>query len=575
MTSYLARLIGCFVFISAVHAAAQLKLVGQVDDGREEPIAFLASSAKILFLGDSITNSGQFITMLEAYFLQEHRETEGLEWINLGLSSETCTGLSEPSHPFPRPNVQERLERALDKVMPDVVVVCYGMNDGIYHPFDEGRFKAYQKGITTIVTKAKAIGAYVILLTPPPFDPLPMREQGKLVPVDGKEFAWTMISEDYDSVIERYAQWILTQKDQVDMVIDVHTPISDVLADRRKSEPHYAMSTDGVHMDEDGHRVMADAILQAWGMKPKPLDADIYQRVSQRQSLLHAAWLSHVGHKRPGIKPGLPLAEAQAKAAGMKGVIQTLAKNELQIDRFERLDKKIASLAHDIHAAQIRLGDHHTRFLFPATETPVALNSGSDLSNWDGDSNFWSVEADRTIKGANEGEVPSSTYLFTKKSYREFRLIFEVKQTMSAQHSTMHSAAAVLGERFEDKGPNPYGFKGPLLMFCHDWGIWDAYRRNRIEPAGHQGTLNVGDEEKGDWNLVEFLVIGNRIRGAANGTEIFDFTDKPEMLQASPIGLQLHSNKQPQTFQFRHLFISENPEDTLATARMKTEGVAP
>ena len=81
----------------------------------------------------------------------------------------------------------------------------------------------------------------------------------------------------------------------------------------------------------------------------------------------------------------------------------------------------------------------------------------------------------------------------------------------------MHSAVAVLGERFTDKGDNAHGFKGPLLMFCHDWGIWDAYRRNRIEPAGHRGTLKTTSEQKGDWNTIEILVIENRIRFVNNG----------------------------------------------------------
>ena len=61
------------------------------------------------------------------------------------------------------------------------------------------------------------------------------------------------------------------------------------------------------------------------------------------------------------------------------------------------------------------------------------------------------------------------------------------------------------------------------------------------------------------------LVVGNRIRFANNGKLVFDFTDKPEMLQASPIGLQLHSNKRPQEFRFRNITIVEDPEDRLKT----------
>ena len=192
------------------------------------------------------------------------------------------------------------------------------------------------------------------------------------------------------------------------------------------------------------------------------------------------------------------------------------------------------------------------------------LFNGKDLTGWNGDESRWSV-VNGMIRGANDDKVESSTYLFTAKKYRNFRLLFEVKQTMSDKHSTMHSAVAALGEQFTDAGDNKFGFKGPLLMFCHDWGIWDAHRRNRVVPGGMGGEV----EKKGEWNEIEILVLGDRIRFAANGKEIFDLTDKPELLQACAIGLQLHSNAQPQEYHFRSLLLTENPGDTLVTVRKK------
>ncbi|MCB1080019.1 MAG: DUF1080 domain-containing protein, partial [Verrucomicrobiae bacterium] len=157
--------------------------------------------------------------------------------------------------------------------------------------------------------------------------------------------------------------------------------------------------------------------------------------------------------------------------------------------------------------------------------------------------------------------------LFSKKAYRNFRLLFEVKQTVSPEHSTMHSAVGILGEKMEDKGGNAFGFRGPLVMFCHDWGIWDANRRNRIEPAGQKGALRIPAEKTGDWNLIEIVAIGDRIRGVANGTLVFDFTDQPGMLKASPLGLQLHANQKPQEYRFRGLVVVEDPDDRLVTLK--------
>ncbi|MBI1367890.1 MAG: DUF1080 domain-containing protein [Planctomycetes bacterium] len=201
----------------------------------------------------------------------------------------------------------------------------------------------------------------------------------------------------------------------------------------------------------------------------------------------------------------------------------------------------------------------------PEGEVAQSLFNGADLSGWEGTDKYWSV-VDGAIEGKNTTPVPASTYLFTKKSYRSFRLLLEVKQTMGSGYSTIHSAVAALGQVITDAG-DPHGFKGPLLMFCHDWGIWDAHRRNRVEPAKHAGSWHPpGIEKEGNWNQIEILVIGDRIRMAANGKLVFDFTDQPDMLKESPLGLQLHQNNAHVTYHFRGLVLTENPKDQLVTA---------
>jgi hypothetical protein len=65
---------------------------------------------------------------------------------------------------------------------------------------------------------------------------------------------------------------------------------------------------------------------------------------------------------------------------------------------------------------------------------------------------------------------------------------------------------------------------------------------------------------------MEILAIGDRIRFALNGKAVADWTDPmPDLCQPGPIGLQLHSNKEPQEVQFRGLILTENPEDRLVT----------
>ncbi len=274
----------------------------------------LQKGKRVVFLGDSITAAGDYISIIEGS-LRLAYGSDIPELINLGLPSETCTGLSEPEHPFPRPDVHERLDRALQRSNPDVVVACYGMNDGIYYPFAEKRFKAYQAGIRKLVEKVKASGAQCILLTPPAFDPEPFRKKGKLLPGDAEKFAWFAIYENYDQVIQRYADWVKAAKDLGVVKVDVHDPIRDFLREKRMQDSGFALSGDGVHMYRDGHRLLARVVLDAWGVAPSTkLEDGLLNLCHEKNQLLHAAWLTHVGHKRPGGQPALPLPRAEAKA---------------------------------------------------------------------------------------------------------------------------------------------------------------------------------------------------------------------------------------------------------------------
>ncbi|MDG2123059.1 MAG: GDSL-type esterase/lipase family protein [Verrucomicrobiales bacterium] len=285
-----------------------------------DPSDLVTGAKKIVFLGDSNTNAGGYIVHLETALRQQNHIAPDTEVINLGLSSETCNGLSEPAHPFPRPNVHERLGRALEKSQPDLVFACYGMNDGIYYPFRTDRFLAFQQGITDLATKVKASGAKLVLLTPPPFDPLPLRATGQLLPGGEDRYDWTQIYENYDAeVIARFASWMLAQDNLADLTVDLHAPVTKALTELRKSDPDKTLSPDGVHLEETGHVLLADTIHRALGFGPMPDRLpDALARTKSYHGIMHAAWLSHVGHKRPGVKPGLPIAAARTKAAPFK-----------------------------------------------------------------------------------------------------------------------------------------------------------------------------------------------------------------------------------------------------------------
>ena len=311
------------VFLVTILSAG-ITLVGtphlQADD------SILDGKKRVVFLGDSNTFAGTYVAYVEAV-LRQHHNVQEVEILNVGLSSETTSGLSEPDHPFPRPTVHERLDRVLAKMKPDLVIAGYGINDGMYYPFSKERFAKFKAGIKLLVKKAKASGADVVLLTPSPFDPTPQRKQGKLRPEGSDKYAWFGVFENYDDVMAQYAEWILTQKDDVEAVVDIRAPLVSRVEKERATDPSFSLSGDGVHFVEEGHRIVAKAIVEKLGFDYRKPDAEVLKLVTQKQKILRDAWLTETGHKRPGIKPGLPIDQAKKKATGLDSAIMMRIRN--------------------------------------------------------------------------------------------------------------------------------------------------------------------------------------------------------------------------------------------------------
>lgn len=291
--------------VFSIHHAAHAQRL------RDSP--FPSDIKRVLFLGNSITYAGEYVTNIEAFFVAHYPKLE-IEFINVGLPSETVSGLSEPGHAdgkFPRPDVHERLNRILQQTRPDWVFVCYGMNDGIYMPFDNERFQKFKDGITWVHDVVLSSGVKKIIhLTPPVFDERKGGHAG------------------YAKVLDTYSDWLLDQRRSKHWdVADVHGPMKKYLNTHIRKDPAFALAADGVHPGKTGHWLISKAILLFLGeTKVKraenihealisiPNGDSILQLIAERQQIMKDAWLTSIGHQRPGMNVGLPLAEANAKA---------------------------------------------------------------------------------------------------------------------------------------------------------------------------------------------------------------------------------------------------------------------
>jgi lysophospholipase L1-like esterase len=290
--------------------------------GRAKPIDLLKQAKRIIFLGDSITQQGHYVAMFDAWLQTQSLERMPLV-INVGLSSETVSGLSEEGHAggrFPRPDLAERLDRVLKTTRPDLVFACYGINCGIYQPFDEGRFRAYRQGVEHLRHKVEAAGATLVQITPPCYDDFQKP----------KDFS-------YNAVLERYADYLVRAREQGHLVIDLHQAMTAELAKRRESDPRFTFQPDAVHPDFTGHWFMAGQLIRWFGdaqaadkespqamLEAGGLPTEVYDLVAKRMAVRRNAYLSAAGHTRPGVRKGLPIEQAEQQARQLTEQIQEL-----------------------------------------------------------------------------------------------------------------------------------------------------------------------------------------------------------------------------------------------------------
>lgn len=302
--------------------ATLLLLVPQEALPQETPQALLQRSKRVLFLGDSITASGRYVAAFDAW-LSAVRPEQRPEIINAGLPSETVSGLSEDGHAsgkFPRPDLAERLDRVLAITKPDLVVACYGINCGIYQPFDQERLLRYQQGFERLKTAVQKQGATLVLMTPPFYD-----DQRS-----PRSFS-------YNAVLDRYSQWLVAQREEGWLVVDLHGPMTREVRRRREQEPQFTFQPDGVHPNEAGHWFIAQQLIRFFGdekavaaasaeamLADRGVPPELLPLVQKRLNLLRDAYVGVAGHKRPGVAAGLPLSEAQTKAQELSAEINSL-----------------------------------------------------------------------------------------------------------------------------------------------------------------------------------------------------------------------------------------------------------
>ncbi|MFZ4636944.1 MAG: family 16 glycoside hydrolase, partial [Pirellulales bacterium] len=453
---------------------------------------------------------GRWVADLAAWM-----EEQGLpaDVINVGLSSETVSGLTEVGHAggkFPRPDLFDRLDRVLTVTQPDVVLAMYGMNCGIYQPLDDGRFAKFKDGIERLHAAVEKAGAKIIHLTPPIYD----KQPGKPGPAGAA---------DYDAVLAAYSTWLLSKRAAGWGVIDVHGPMKEALEARRKENPEATFTPDCIHPNDAGHWAIGRAVIAGLGDEAAATDphleatlAPFLPEVTQRMKLLSDAYREAAGHARPGTPQGLSIAAAEAEA---RRLTDSLRSRRLQLRGTKHASGEWRMAIEWPRPKVVDPG--------PAAERPapipadaVVLFDGHDMSAWkNGDD--WKV-ADGVVT-VGKGQIVSDQAFGDCQVHVEFRL---PSPATGKGQGRGNSGVFLMGkyeiqvlDSFED------GSDGPLTYPDGQCGALYKQRPPAVNAC----------RKPGEWQSYDILF--TRPRFAADGT-----LDTPGRISVVHNGIAIHSN---------------------------------
>jgi lysophospholipase L1-like esterase len=496
--------------VGAVPVALLACVVAAAAAEPASPGDLFRAARRVAVLGDSITQDGRWVADLAAWM-----EHEGLtaDLINVGLSSETTSGLTEVKHAnatFPRPDLFDRLDSVLRVTKPDLVLAMYGMNCGAYEPLDEGRFARFRQGIERLHAAVEKAGAKIIHLTPPiyakrPGTPGPAGEA------------------DYDAVLAAYSDWLLSKRADGWAVIDVHGPMTAALAEKTKADPAFTFTPDCIHPNDDGHWAICRAVLAGLGDEAAAADPDLPTKlapflpeVTERMKLLRDAYREAAGHARPGMPKGLPIGVAEAKARRLTDSIRS---RRLQFRGEKRKSGEWLPAIEWPRPTAVDPGAAPEKPA-PIPADAVVLFDGADLSAWvNGDR--WTV-ADG-VATVGKGDIVSKQAFGDSQVHVEFR---------------MPSPATGKGQ---DRGNS-----GIFLMGKYEIQVLDSYDDGTdgplTYPDGQCGALYKqrppavnACRKPGEWQTYDILF--TRPRFTADGR-----LEKPGRVSVIHNGVAIHSD---------------------------------
>jgi lysophospholipase L1-like esterase len=208
----------------------------------------LKKGVRVAIVGDSITEQRLYSRFVADYLTACQPDLDA-RIVQFGWSGERASGFLA------------RMDNDLMPFKPDVVTLCYGMNDGSYQPFNDAIGQGYEKPLVEIVKKLKAAGVQVVVGSPGAVDDYFFGREG-----DGKSV--TARSKMYNPTLAKLRDIAKKTADAAEMPFaNVHDAMLDAMrkaqADDKLGKGYHVCGGDGFHPDANGQLVMAFAFLRA------------------------------------------------------------------------------------------------------------------------------------------------------------------------------------------------------------------------------------------------------------------------------------------------------------------------
>ena len=209
----------------------------------DPPPIVLKKGDRIVFLGDSITaagNNGKGYIQVIRDHLADKKKDLSIECIGAGISGNKV------------PDLQKRVDKHVIDKKPTIVVIYIGINDvwhGEKNPKNGTAPEVFESGLKEVIGKCTKAGAQVILCTPTVIGEIPDGGNG----LDGK-------LDDYATISRKVAKELNLP------LCDLRKAFVDHLqANNEKKKASGVLTTDRVHLNEAGNRLVAQTILKSLG----------------------------------------------------------------------------------------------------------------------------------------------------------------------------------------------------------------------------------------------------------------------------------------------------------------------